>query len=119
MIPLPAPIETLESSAQRLVCEFDLEAQHPCFEGHFQGLPVLAGVVQIAWVYQLAQTHFDPSLSFSELRSNKFQQLVRPPVRLRLTLQYQADKGLLKFTYQNASGVTAKGAVAVVGRADD
>ncbi|UTF59726.1 hypothetical protein [Gilvimarinus sp. DA14] len=113
MIALPPSIEYLDVSHERLLCEFDLQADHPCFSGHFDDLPVLAGVVQIAWVYQLARRHFNGSLIFSGLKSNKFQQLVRPPVRLRLQLDYQAEKGLIKFTYQSARGVTAKGAIAV------
>ncbi len=119
MIPLPSTIEIIEASATRRVFEFELDEQHPCFEGHFQGLPVLAGVVQIAWVYQLAQQYFDASMVFLGLKSNKFQQLVRPPIRLRLTLQYQSEKGLIKFTYHSSRGVTAKGAIAVQERCDD
>ncbi|MCP8900132.1 hypothetical protein [Gilvimarinus xylanilyticus] len=115
MIALPDSLRLVEAREHLVRWRFDLTPENPCFQGHFDGLPVLAGVVQVAWVHELAVDYFDIKTPFKSLRSNKFQQLVRPPVTMELTLDYQPAKGLVKFTYHNARGVTAKGALLFAG----
>ncbi len=115
MIALPEPLTLIEKRENLIHWRFDLTPEHPCFQGHFDGLPVLAGVVQVTWAQQLAVKAFAINAPFKNLRSNKFQQLVRPPVSLHLVLEYKPAKGLVKFTYRSARGVAATGALVFAG----
>lgn len=106
--------EVLEQSEERLVIAMELQPDMPYFAGHFDELPVLAGVVQIGWAVDLAQRHFGKTFLHRGLHSVKFQQLVRPPVQLTLTLQWLPERELLKFTYSNKRGRCSSGAISVI-----
>jgi len=96
---------------------FTLQPQDPCFAGHFEQLPVLAGVIQVGWVFDFAEQILQQRFDFLGLASNKFLQLVRPPVSLQLAVQYQREHGRLKFVYRLPSGVCSRGAINVQERA--
>ncbi|WP_052481286.1 ApeI family dehydratase [Gilvimarinus agarilyticus] len=109
---LPQPV-TSSQSEQEFCVSLELQPQDPCFAGHFEGLPVLAGVVQVGWVFGFAEQFLGRRFEFLGLASNKFLQLVRPPVKLQLTVQYQRDQGRLKFVYRMPGGVCSRGAICV------
>lgn len=109
---LPEPIATQQSASEFSVT-LELQPQDPCFAGHFDGLPVLAGVIQLGWVIGYAERLLGLHFEFLGLVSNKFLQLVRPPVTLQLTVQYQRDQGRLKFIYRMPNGVCSRGAINV------
>lgn len=73
------------------------------FEGHFPEQAVLPGVVQVHWVGELAGKLFsDQNVSigyFSELKSLKFNSMVLPNTKLNLSLQFNAERNSLKFSY--------------------
>jgi len=73
------------------------------FEGHFPDQAVLPGVVQVHWVGELAGKLFsDQNVSigyFSELKSLKFNSMVLPNTKLSLSLQFNAERNSLKFSY--------------------
>jgi 3-hydroxymyristoyl/3-hydroxydecanoyl-(acyl carrier protein) dehydratase len=114
MMQLPR-YQLLESSPTRVVLRMSLAPDLHCFEGHFEGLPVLAGVVQVGWALDLARLHFEHPLVFRGLRSSKFQKLVRPPAQLNLTLDLLAERELLKFRYDSQRGVCSSGGITVAG----
>lgn len=115
----PSQLNKLSVAEYQLECQFDVTPDDPCFNGHFEQLPVLAAVVQIGWALQLAEQHFGHRLHFKALRSNKFQQLVRPPVSLHLTLEYKREKGLLKYCFSNRLGPCSRGGILVEEFADE
>lgn len=103
------PYQLQEQSPEQVTLSLTLDEQLPCFRGHFEGLPVLAGVVQVGWALALARRHFDRPVGFRAMRSTKFQQLVRPPCSLNLTLQLRGNGELLKFRYTSARGTCSSG----------
>jgi len=105
--------DVLEQTENRLAIAMTLQPDMPCFAGHFEGLPVLPGVVQVGWVQTLAQRYFGKTFLHRGLHSVKFQQLVRPPVQLTLSIQWQPERELLKFTYRNQRGRSSSGAISV------
>lgn len=109
----PPDVTLIERDQHRLELLMTLDADMPCFAGHFDGLPVLAGVVQVGWALQLAERYFDCRFAFHALQSTKFQQLVRPPIQLRVSVQYLPEKQMVKFRYRNALGDCSKGAIRV------
>ena len=109
---LPQPV-TRSLSDHEFCVSLRLQPQDACFAGHFDGLPVLAGVIQVGWVVGFAEQMLERRFEFLGLASNKFLQLVRPPVTLQLTVQYQRDQGRLKFVYRMPNGVCSRGAINV------
>ncbi|MGD8176196.1 hypothetical protein [Marinimicrobium sp. ARAG 43.8] len=107
------PYQLQEQTRDQVVLRLTLDEQLPCFRGHFDGLPVLAGVTQIGWALALAQRYFGRSLHFRAMRSTKFQQLVRPPCSLSLTLQLSSDGERLRFRYTGVRGTCSSGNVLV------
>ena len=75
------------------------------FAGHFHGMPVLPGIVQLHWAIHYARdylTAVGPSIPKAE--ALKYQAIIQPGMELKLTLERKsADK--IQFTY-HGDGVT-------------
>lgn len=110
---LPPSVEVIDQSDHSVELAIEVSPDLPCFAGHFDAFPVLAGVVQIGWALQLAERYFNRRFNCYAQVSNKFQQLIRPPVSLTLTLQYRPEQQLLKFRYRNRLGDCSRGALQV------
>lgn len=91
----------VEYQPQQAMLELDVPTELSYFAGHFPEQAVLPGVVQVHWVGELAARFFAVG-AFKELKSLKFNSMVLPETRLRLTLDYQAEKSQLKFSYTAA-----------------
>ncbi|WP_183152937.1 acyl-CoA synthetase family protein [Pseudomonas caricapapayae] len=106
MAPRPKQPEVLEQQAVdgelnlRLIVPPDLAF----FSGHFPKAPVLPGVVQVDWAFSLGQRLLDLPSGFAGMEVLKFQQLVRPGDRLKLTLRFDAARSKLYFAFHNADG---------------
>ena len=74
------------------------------FRGHFDGFPMLAGVVQVDWAIRFGQQHFSLAPHFRRLAALKFQRVIGPGCELQLTLACH-DAHELNFRYQK-DGVT-------------
>ena len=69
------------------------------FSGHFPGLPVLPGVVQIDWAVRYARKYLALTGAFSALENVKFLGLVLPDARLQLSLKWDVETKRLDFSY--------------------
>lgn len=69
------------------------------FSGHFPGLPILPGVVQIDWAVHYARVHLALSGNFSSLENLKFLSPVLPEAKLTLALDWNPAKSRLEFAY--------------------
>lgn len=79
--------------------ELELPADLIAFHGHFEGLPLLPGVVQVHWALARAQQHFHIRGAFLRLTALKFNRVLQPRDRVALHLDWQADTALLQFRY--------------------
>lgn len=73
------------------------------FQGHFDGHPILPGVVQVHWAEHFARQYLTIDAgaidSFSGLEVIKFQQVIQPDTTVTLALQWLPDKHKIVFRY--------------------
>ncbi len=103
----PARMLLREPLTARL--RLDIEARHPAFEGHFDGQPVLPGVVQLDWAERFARELFALQPAFAGLDQLKFQQVIRPGGNVELELTVNAEGSELRFALTSERGAHASG----------
>ena len=69
------------------------------FAGHFPGMPILPGVVQVDWSIRLARARLPMRGGFVAAEQLKFLSVVTPAALLTLTLELSVEKTRLKFSY--------------------
>jgi 3-hydroxymyristoyl/3-hydroxydecanoyl-(acyl carrier protein) dehydratase len=104
-------IRAFAVNENEVTLELALPAELPCFHGHFPDFPVLAGVVQLDWVMQVAVAHLgclDPSaMNFSI----KFRRVILPGNPLMLTVSRDAVRHRLDFVYRTTGQVASQGRI--------
>jgi len=73
------------------------------FKGHFEQIPVVAGVVQIHWAMHYARHYLDLQLSFSHLEVVKFKELLLAGKSVVLSLRYIESARKLEFFFRSES----------------
>ena len=79
------------------------------FAGHFPGVAILPGVVQVDWAVHFARLHLPLRGEFSALEGLKFLAVVRPGEKLHLRLGWDADQRRLDFSYAGGEGKCSTG----------
>lgn len=82
------------------------------FAGHFPGLPILPGVVQIDWAIGLGADHWPEVRSIAAIERLKFMAPVLPGAILHLTLSNDAGRGKMRFAFRLGERDSASGVVA-------
>ncbi|MGH8618540.1 MAG: hypothetical protein ACREUW_12690 [Burkholderiales bacterium] len=106
-----------EILAQRLTpsgrAEYDLSlpADVFAFAGHFPGLPILPGVVQLHWAIHFGARHFEWPGPFTAVEQLKFLAAVRPQDRLTLSLSWDEARARLQFEYCGGRKKVSRGQV--------
>jgi 3-hydroxymyristoyl/3-hydroxydecanoyl-(acyl carrier protein) dehydratase len=91
--------ELLQAQLDAVRLRLSLMADDPAFLGHFPGMPVLAGVIQIDWALQLARLHLrvrQRTAADFQLRCSR---LIVPDRALLLELRLNRARHRLEFTY--------------------
>lgn len=81
------------------------------FQGHFPEYPILPGVAQLDWAVRLAARYFNTPIVASEIAQLKYRQFIMPETKLSLSLEYDRQKGQVKFNYQNQNKQFSSGIV--------
>jgi len=85
----------------RVELELRVPPDLDCFAGHFPGLPILPGVLQLDWSVKLGRERLGVAGEFAAAENLKFHSVVRPGARLTLALEL--DEGTrLRFSYSSA-----------------
>lgn len=90
----------------------------PYLDGHFERKAVLPGVVHTGWAIAIAEKVLGKDFSCHALKSVKCTRLVLPPVEMKMTINYNEEKGQIKFRSDLNSGKCASGII-MVGQGSD
>jgi 3-hydroxymyristoyl/3-hydroxydecanoyl-(acyl carrier protein) dehydratase len=92
-----------------------LSPDHPAYEGHFPGQPILPAVVLLGEALGQVQHETGTRASEWTLAQAKFQRGVAPGTPL--TIAHESQAGVVRFEIRSAEGVVASGAFARAPRA--
>ncbi|MFL9917007.1 AMP-binding protein [Paraburkholderia fungorum] len=81
------------------------------FAGHFPGLPILPGVVQVHWAMHLATEHVPAVRALASIDRLKFMAPVPPGAVLNLTLAHDAGRRRVQFAYRLSGRECASGVI--------
>jgi acyl-coenzyme A synthetase/AMP-(fatty) acid ligase/3-hydroxymyristoyl/3-hydroxydecanoyl-(acyl carrier protein) dehydratase len=115
----PQGMEVLAQFAHEDALHYELRvpANLVHFAGHFPGLPILPGVVQIDWAVQLGAEHWPEVRSMLAIERLKFMAPVPPGAILHLTLARDAVRRKMRFAFRLGERDSASGIVAYQGAA--
>lgn len=103
--------ETLSSLAEGSSATYRLrvspEIEH--FRGHFPGLPLLPGVVQLDWAVRFGRRHFAGLERSTGIDNFKCQAIIFPGAEL--TLELKRDARGLRFRYFDGERVYSAGLI--------
>ena len=77
------------------------------FKGHFDGFPILAGVVQLLFASKLVQNTFNIDCSVGQIKRIKFKNVIRPDEIINL--KFEKVKDNFVFTYYNGEKIFSSG----------
>jgi AMP-binding enzyme/ApeI dehydratase/AMP-binding enzyme C-terminal domain len=118
-VPLTEPqSRLLERDAEHAVFELVAPKGLIYFDGHFDGHPILAGVVQIDWAIAFGRRCFALPPQFRAIQMLKFRRLITPNRPFKLDLIYQPASTTLSFKISTALGTHASGRL-LFGGGDD
>jgi 3-hydroxyacyl-[acyl-carrier-protein] dehydratase len=100
----------LDADSQSLNCRFLVPADLAIFRGHFPGVPIVPGIMQVGWAVELARAHGLVTGPCTGIITAKFRRLVQPGMRLEARLERSTPAGQLHFKYE------CDGAVVSIGR---
>ena len=83
------------------------------FDGHFEQIPVLPGVVQLTWAMELAIAHFGLRGEFRSIDVMKFTKIISPGADVFLHLEYLQPKKRLLFSYRSGDVLHSSGKIKV------
>lgn len=111
--PARPPVLYSEIAGPTALYRIEVLESNPYFEGHFPGLPILAGVAQLEWIIRFAEEAglIPGSHQFQALENAKFHQEIRPNMVLELTLEWQLDTERLHYQISSTQGRHASGRI--------
>jgi acyl-CoA synthetase (AMP-forming)/AMP-acid ligase II/3-hydroxymyristoyl/3-hydroxydecanoyl-(acyl carrier protein) dehydratase len=82
-----------------------------CFDGHFDGMPILAGVVQLDWVIRFANERFALPPLVERIEALKFFEVIPAGAKVELELSCDAATGRLQFSYTSRERLCSSGRI--------
>jgi 3-hydroxymyristoyl/3-hydroxydecanoyl-(acyl carrier protein) dehydratase len=108
---LPEVLALRREGDVRVFLDLHVPAGLAHFKGHFPGLPVLPGVVQIDWAARFAHRHLPVAGGFTAMENLKFLALVLPDAKLLLALNWDQAKGHLEFMFSTSRRKCSSGRI--------
>jgi len=115
----PDGVEVLSEARSGTAMHYELRVPPTLvhFAGHFPGLPILPGVVQIDWAMRLAAEQVPGVRMLASVEQLKFKAPVPPGALLDLTLTHDASRRRVQFMYRLGERECTSGAIVYRGGA--
>lgn len=99
--PRPTDADVLDETRDdaSIVLTLRIPVDLKLFDVHFPALPILPGVVQLAWVLAQGARHFGTPLTCRRVELLKFQRPLRPGEQVQLSLRHERALHRLHFRY--------------------
>jgi 3-hydroxymyristoyl/3-hydroxydecanoyl-(acyl carrier protein) dehydratase len=81
------------------------------FDGHFDGAPILPGVVLIDWAVRMARSRFGIEQPFLRLEAVKFFRVASAGIELQLALSRKPGSDKIGFQFTSAAGQHSSGRI--------
>ena len=81
------------------------------FEGHFDKIPIVAGVVQIHWAVYYAQQYLGLNAVFKDMEAIKFKELLLAEQAFKLELNFSKTSQKLLFSYYSENTEYSSGRI--------
>jgi 3-hydroxymyristoyl/3-hydroxydecanoyl-(acyl carrier protein) dehydratase len=103
-------ILSVTKTERRTIIEIQIPSDLAHFSGHFPGLPILPGIVQVDWAIRLMQNTFDiAGERFVGIKGLKFSAPLLPDDKATLTIDLEPDKGRMLFNIQSGKRACTSG----------
>ena len=92
--------QALEEAAESATYRILLNAQHPVFEGHFPGRPVVPGVCMMQTIQELLEGKLNQKVVLKKASNMKFLNMIDPTANplVDVTIQHKEQEGEIKVT---------------------
>ncbi|OSQ28506.1 AMP-binding protein [Thalassospira sp. MCCC 1A03138] len=101
MEPVMPEIVIQDRDEDRVNLSLRLPADMLYFRGHFPGMPLLPGVVQLHWAVDQAAAVFDVPVTIGEVTQLKYRKPITPGSTVMLELDCDRDNAKIKFRYHS------------------
>lgn len=103
-------ILSVSKTDQYAVYELHIPGDLAHFSGHFPGLPILPGIVQVDWAIRLMRESFGVSDErFVAIKGLKFSSPLLPDDKATLTIDFQPNRQRMLFTLQSGERTCTSG----------
>jgi 3-hydroxymyristoyl/3-hydroxydecanoyl-(acyl carrier protein) dehydratase len=100
-----------KASATTLELKLKLPPELKYFDGHFDGHPILAGVIQLGWAIEYARESFSLNGTVERIDALKFFRVLRAGEEVKLELELEREKDKLTFKYNSAQHAHSAGRI--------
>lgn len=108
----------LDPQLRSLACHFIVPRDLPVLGGHFPGLPVVPGIMQVGWAAELARTHSLVTGRCTGIATAKFRRLLLPGMQIDLSLDGGSRSGQMQFRFRCGGDVVSVGRLLFGGSRD-
>lgn len=98
---------------------FRINKQSRCFDGHFDGHPILPGVAHLALVLMACRLRDAQPRFLTEVRELRLRKPVFPDDEIAVTIDGPPNSELVRFELRRAGELVSGGVVGIQGRAAD
>src|SRR5690606_11398218 len=99
--PVLPECEWLKRNEHEAEASLRINADLLVFDGHFPQAPLIPGVAQLHWAHSFGRQGLSIPSRFSHIEALKFQQPIVPGQQVHLTLQWNREKSMLRFSLQS------------------